>query len=149
MFLRTYLNLDELLDAVHDDEMLVAQRRDSNDNFIACLDPPAVVVVHECLGVGLFVIQVAQNHRGALYEQFAGGLGRGDLVAFEVDDLGLGAGYERSRGSGVTVLLAGGADDGGGLGHAVALAEAQVGEDLEDLVNGFASERGGAAVKNA
>lgn len=114
-----YLDLDQLLDPVHDDEMLVARRGLANQDLVAGSDPAAVVVVDERFGRRLLVVEVAEHDRGGLHEELAGLVVLGDLLARDrVDDLGFAHGDERARGAKVDVIFAGGADDGGRLGHA-------------------------------
>lgn len=85
----TYLYFNKFLDSISDNKMLCALCGLSNEDFVSCLEPPAVFVVHECLSVGFLVVQVAEDNGGRLNEEFAPCLVGGYFVAFCVDNLAL------------------------------------------------------------
>ena len=94
-----YLDLDQLLYAVNDEEVLIPRWRRPNKNLIACLQPTTILVPHKCLRVGLLVVEVTRHDVGTLDEELAALLVLGDLVAVGVDDLGPLAWYEEARGA--------------------------------------------------
>jgi hypothetical protein len=83
----TYLDLDQLLDAVNDENVFVARRRLSNDSLVTS---PHVSIL-EGLFIGLLVVQVAENHRRRLDKQFARLVVASNLVALNRDQLALDA----------------------------------------------------------
>lgn len=113
----TNLYFDEFLDAVGDDKVLGSLGGFSHEHLVAGLEPAAVLVVDECLGVGLFVVQVAEDDGGRLDEELASRLVGGDLVAVCVDELGLGPGQEAARRADEPVGFAGGGYAGRGFCH--------------------------------
>lgn len=113
-----YLDFNELLDAVGDEDVLVALGGLADDGLVAGADPAAVGVVHKRLGVCLFVVQVAEDDRGALEEQLAALVVAGDDLALGVDELGLVAGQQAAGGAGDEVDFSAGGGDGGCFRHA-------------------------------
>jgi hypothetical protein len=77
-------------------------------------------VVHKGLGSRLGVVEIAQDDCRALDEEFTGLVVLGDFTPVGVDELGLEAGEESTRGASVDVQLAGGCDDRRRLGEALA-----------------------------
>lgn len=58
------LDLDELLDAVDDDDVIVALGGFGHVDFVARPEPAAVGVVDKSLGRGFFIVQVPENNGG-------------------------------------------------------------------------------------
>lgn len=63
-------------------------------------------MVHKGLGGCLGVVEVAQHDCRALDEEFTGLVVLGDFAPVRVDELGLEAGEESTRGTGVNVQFA-------------------------------------------
>lgn len=76
--------------------------------------------MHKGLGSRLGVVEIAQNNCRALDEEFARLVVLGDFAPVGVDELGLEAGEEGTRGASVDVQLARGCDDRRRLGEALA-----------------------------
>lgn len=98
--------------------MLVAVGRLAHDRLVTGADPAAVLVVHKRLGVGLFVVQVAEHDGGRLQEQLAALVVAGDDLTLGVDELGLVAGQQAAGGAGDEVDFGAGGGDGGRFRHA-------------------------------
>lgn len=137
----TNLYFDEFLDAVGDDKVLGSLGGFSHEHLVAGLEPAAVLVVDECLGVGLFVVQVAEDDGGRLDEELASRLVGGDLVAVCVDELGLGPGQEAARRADEPVGFAGGGYAGRGFCHSCRITSDELmdgGKWLKERGGGFA-----------
>lgn len=115
----TYLDLDKLLDAVGDEDDLVALGGLADESLVAGADPATVLVVNKGLGVGLFVVQVAEDDRGGLQEQLAALVVAVNDVALGVNQLGLVAGQQVAGGAGDEIDLAAGGGDGRRFRHAL------------------------------
>ena len=135
------LDLDELLDAVDDEDVLVARGRVAADEGLVARAHPAVL---EGLAGGVGVVEVAERDRGRLDEQLAGLVVAGDVGAVDAHQARFDAGEERAAAAGEEVMRGGGADDGAGLGEAVALADGPGWVVLVEFLGGFFAERGGA-----
>ena len=88
----TYLDFNELLDPVDNIKVLESLVGLAYKYFVSSPQPPPVLVVDKGLGVGLFVIQVAQHDGGRLDQQLAALVVARELVAFRVHDFGFEAG---------------------------------------------------------
>lgn len=113
-----YLYFDEFFDAIGDENVFVAIGRFADQSLVTSLEPAAVGEVDECLGVGLFVVEIAEDDGRGLHNELASLVVFGHFVALRVDDACLESRQERSRGAGEQIVLARGVDHGRRLRHA-------------------------------
>ena len=114
----SYLDLDQLLQAIHHRKVFVTLGRLDGDNLIARTQPSAVLIPDKRLAGGLLVVEISQGDGWRLEKELAGLSVFGHLLSILIDDLGSDAGEERARGALEDVFFAGGDDDGGALGKA-------------------------------
>ena len=115
----TYLDLDELLDTIHDSDMLISSRRLANHGFISGPHPSskAIRVIEESLLVGFIVVQVAEDDGWRLNDELSRLFISCDLNAFDRHDLSFIPWEERATCSEEDVGFGARAYDSAGFGE--------------------------------
>ena len=92
--------------------MLVPIRTLPHEHLITRPEPPAILMVHKGLSIGLGVVEIAEDNGGGLNEELAALLILVDLVAIEVDNLGCRPWDKVAGGARDNVELGGHGDEG-------------------------------------
>jgi hypothetical protein len=121
----TYLDFDQLLDAVNNEDMLVSIRPLANDRFVASAHVPVL----ESLGIRFVILQVPKHHCWTLDEQLARLIVPSDLVSFNGHNLAFDAWQNRPRRPEPNVLWRRRRYDCACLGQSVALSNLPRRED--------------------
>lgn len=139
------LYLDELLDAVDDEDVLVPVGGPPHDDLVA----GAAEAVDKGLCVCLWVVEVPDHDARRAHEQLARLVVARHLDALDRDDFCLVARQQRARAAEPDVVARRRGHDGARLGHAVALADLPRREERLQLAGRLGAERGGAGEDGA